>query len=169
MFYIYFLDNVHLDSRLISYTKHKWPVENMGSQFWDILRQGIWASFTGGWYYEPKHSIFTNTFHLYLWLILLCLPFFIHLVIDIFYLFWPRYNDFTFYHCCMFVFQYISDTIVWILYSSIVSLLITIIKLINWSLHHMFDTTEYIIEEDSQKDSNNELECRRPPLKEPNK
>ncbi|XP_025412111.1 pecanex-like protein 1 isoform X3 [Sipha flava] len=115
----------------------------MGSQFWDILRQGIWASFTGGWYYEPKHSIFTNTFHLYLWLILLCLPFFIHL--------------------------YISDMFVWILYSSIVSLIITIIKLVNWSLHHMFDTTEYIVEEDSKKDSNTELECRRPPLKEPNK
>lgn len=59
--------------------------------------------------------------------------------------------------------------LVWILYSSIVSLIITIIKLINWSLHHMFDTTEYIVEEDSKKDSNSEFECRRPPLKEPNK
>lgn len=58
---------------------------------------------------------------------------------------------------------------VWILYSSIVSLIITIIKLINWSLHHMFDTTEYIVEEDTKKDSNIELECRRLPLKEPNK
>ncbi|XP_050441269.1 pecanex-like protein 1 isoform X2 [Adelges cooleyi] len=115
----------------------------MGSQFWDILRQGIWASFTGGWYYEPKHSIFTNTFHLYLWLILLCLPFFVHL--------------------------YVSDIIVWILYSTIVSLIITIIKFVNWSLHHMFDTTEYIVEEDIKKDSNTDLECRRPPLKEPNK
>lgn len=57
---------------------------------------------------------------------------------------------------------------VWILYSSIISLMITIIKLINWSLHHMFDTTEYIVE-DSKKDSNIEFECHRPPLKEPNK
>lgn len=58
---------------------------------------------------------------------------------------------------------------VWILYSSIVSLIITIIKLINWSLHRMFDTTEYIVEEDAKKDSNVEIECRRPPLKEPTK
>ncbi|VVC36055.1 Hypothetical protein CINCED_3A002996 [Cinara cedri] len=115
----------------------------MGSQFWDILRQGIWASFTGGWYYEPKHSIFTNTFHLYLWILLFSLPFFIHL--------------------------YLSDMLIWILYSSTVSLIITIIKLVNWSLHHMFDTTEYIVEEDTKMDSNIELECRRPPIKEPNK
>ncbi|XP_050525456.1 pecanex-like protein 1 [Daktulosphaira vitifoliae] len=115
----------------------------MGSQFWDILRQGIWASFTGGWYYEPKHSIFTNTFHLYLWLILLCLPFFVHL--------------------------YVSDILIWLLYSTIVSLIITIIKCINWSLHCMFDTTEYIVEEDTKKDSSSDLECRRPPLREPNK
>ncbi|KAL5239767.1 hypothetical protein ACI65C_007177 [Semiaphis heraclei] len=114
----------------------------MGSQFWDILRQGIWASFTGGWYYEPKHSIFTNTFHLYLWLILLCLPFFIHL--------------------------YISEMFIWILYSSIVSLIITIIKLVNWSLHHMFDTTEYIVE-DTKKNRSSELEGRRPALRAPNK
>lgn len=58
---------------------------------------------------------------------------------------------------------------VWILYSSIVSSVITIIKLINWSLHRMFDTTEYIIEEDAKRDNNTDLECRRAPLKEPNK
>lgn len=92
--------------KLYKDTKHKWSVENMGSQFWDILRQGIWASFTGGWYYEPKHSIFTNTFHLYLWLILLCLPFFIHLVIYIFIiiLFCWMINNFLFYHCCTYYF-----------------------------------------------------------------
>lgn len=33
----------------------------------------------------------------------------------------------------------------------------------------MFDTTEYIVEEDTKKDSNSELECRRPTFKEPNK
>lgn len=58
---------------------------------------------------------------------------------------------------------------VWALYSSIVSLIIIIIKLINWSLHHMFDTTEYIVEEDTKKDSNIELDCCRPPFKEPTK
>lgn len=57
----------------------------------------------------------------------------------------------------------------WILYSSIVSLIITIIKLINWSLHHMFDTTEYIVEKDTKKDRNTELDGRRPALRERNK
>ncbi|XP_060872940.1 pecanex-like protein 1 [Metopolophium dirhodum] len=113
----------------------------MDPQFWDILRQGIWASFTGGWYYEPKHSIFTNTFHLYLWLILLCLPFFIHL--------------------------FKSEMFIWILYSSIVCLIITIIKLVNWSLHHMFDTTEYIVE-DTKKNRSSELEGDHSALREPN-
>ncbi|XGW12051.1 hypothetical protein V3C99_013042 [Haemonchus contortus] len=46
----------------------------------EILRQGIWASLTGGWYYEPSHSIFCNTVHLYLWLVLLIIPFVVGLV-----------------------------------------------------------------------------------------
>ncbi|TMS34664.1 hypothetical protein L596_002205 [Steinernema carpocapsae] len=40
----------------------------------EIARQGIWASLTGGWYYEPSHSIFCNTTHLYLWILLVLLP-----------------------------------------------------------------------------------------------
>ena len=53
---------------------------NMGSHALEILRQGIWASLTGGWFYDPHQSIFCNTFHLYLWLFLLCLPFTLYLV-----------------------------------------------------------------------------------------
>jgi hypothetical protein len=45
-----------------------------------ILRQGIWASVTGGWFYDPHQSIFSNTFHLYLWMSLLVLPLILHLV-----------------------------------------------------------------------------------------
>ena len=52
----------------------------MGSHALEILRQGIWASLTGGWFYDPHQSIFCNTFHLYLWLFLLCLPFTLYLV-----------------------------------------------------------------------------------------
>ena len=52
----------------------------MGSQMLDMLRQGVWASLTGGWYYDPYHKIFTNTFHLYVWLSLFCLPLSFHLV-----------------------------------------------------------------------------------------
>ena len=52
----------------------------MGSQLLDMLRQGVWASLTGGWYYDPHHKLFTNTFHLYVWLSLFCLPLSFHLV-----------------------------------------------------------------------------------------
>lgn len=52
----------------------------MGSQTLEILRQGVWASLTGGWFFDPHQEIFTNTFHFYLWIILLCLPFSLYLV-----------------------------------------------------------------------------------------
>jgi hypothetical protein len=52
----------------------------MGSQTLEILRQGVWASLTGGWFYDPHLDVFSNTFHLYVWLFLLCLPFTIYLV-----------------------------------------------------------------------------------------
>lgn len=52
----------------------------MGSQTLEILRQGVWASLTGGWFYDPHQNNFCNTFHLYVWLLLLCLPFTLYLV-----------------------------------------------------------------------------------------
>lgn len=52
----------------------------MGSQTLEILRQGVWASLTGGWFFDPHQEIFTNTFHFYLWILLLCLPFSLYLV-----------------------------------------------------------------------------------------
>lgn len=56
----------------------------MGSQLLEILRQGIWASLTGGWFYDPHQDMFHNTFHLYIWLFLLCLPFSIFVVSTVF-------------------------------------------------------------------------------------
>lgn len=52
----------------------------MGSQTLEILRQGVWASLTGGWFYDPHQDVFCNTLHLYIWLFLLCLPFTIYVV-----------------------------------------------------------------------------------------
>lgn len=52
----------------------------MGSQTIEILRQGVWASLTGGWFYDPHQNIFCNAIHLYLWLFLLCTPFVTYLV-----------------------------------------------------------------------------------------
>lgn len=40
----------------------------------EILRQGVWGSLTGGWYYDPRQSLFANTVHMYLWLVLFLLP-----------------------------------------------------------------------------------------------
>lgn len=52
-----------------------WEEQSMGSQTLEIIRQGVWASITGGWFYDPSQTLFCNTFHLYVWLFLLCLPF----------------------------------------------------------------------------------------------
>jgi len=45
-----------------------------------ILQQGIWASATGGWFFDAHQNIFSNTFHLYVWLFLLCLPMTLYMV-----------------------------------------------------------------------------------------
>lgn len=52
----------------------------MGSQVVQTLRQGVWASLTGGWYHDPDQGKFNNSCHLYLWLFLLMLPLSLHLV-----------------------------------------------------------------------------------------
>lgn len=39
----------------------------IGDHIAEIARQGIWASLTGGWCYEPSNTIFCNTIHLYIW------------------------------------------------------------------------------------------------------
>ncbi|KAF5299608.1 hypothetical protein FQA39_LY11523 [Lamprigera yunnana] len=94
----------------------------MGSQTLEIFRQGIWASLTGGWFYDPHQDVFCNTFHLYLWLLLLCLPFTI-------YLYFP------------------PSVITWYLYCGVISLTFTLVKLVNYGLHHMYNTTECIKED----------------------
>ncbi|GLV35789.1 pecanex [Carabus blaptoides fortunei] len=94
----------------------------MGSQTLEILRQGVWASLTGGWFYDPHQDVFCNTFHLYIWLFLLCLPFTI-------YVYFP------------------PSAYIWYLYCGSVTLVFTSIKVINYALHHMYDTSECIQEE----------------------
>ncbi|XP_012285092.1 pecanex-like protein 1 isoform X2 [Orussus abietinus] len=93
----------------------------MGSQTLEILRQGVWASLTGGWFYDPHLDIFSNTFHLYVWLFLLCLPFTI-------YLYFPP----TLY--------------VWLAYCSSIVALFGTIKCVNHALHSVYDTTECLEE-----------------------
>ncbi|XP_064214797.1 pecanex-like protein 1 isoform X2 [Tribolium castaneum] len=96
--------------------------QQMGSQTLEILRQGVWASLTGGWFFDPHQDVFCNTFHLYIWLFLLCLPFTI-------YVYFPPTKYMWYFYC-------LSVTIV-----------LAVIKLVNYGLHHMYDTSECIHEE----------------------
>ena len=46
----------------------------------EVLLQGVWSSFTGGWYYDPNATLLTNTVHMYIWLVLFSLPMSLYLV-----------------------------------------------------------------------------------------
>jgi len=52
----------------------------MKSNVMKFAQQGIWPTISGGWYYDSNHSSFANIFHLYTWLLLLCLPYVIYQV-----------------------------------------------------------------------------------------
>ncbi|XP_061376785.1 protein pecanex isoform X4 [Danaus plexippus] len=101
----------------------------MGSQTLEILRQGIWASLTGGWFYDPHQNLFCNTVHLYIWLFLLCLPFSV-------YLYFP------------------PASLGWLIYCVLVAVLFTSLKLINHSLHHIYDTNELIVVQSANETGN---------------
>lgn len=105
----------------------------MGSQMLDILRQGVWASLSGGWYYDPHHRLFTNTFHLYTWLFLFTLPLSLHL-------YFPT-----------------SAWYVWLVYAAIIGVTFTIIKVVNGLLHHLFDTGEVVEESEGGGEEGEQL------------
>ncbi|KAH7727243.1 Pecanex [Aphelenchoides avenae] len=86
----------------------------------EIARQGIWASLTGGWCYEPANSIFCNTLHLYVWSTLLVLPILLGIFAG-------------------------SDWSLFFAYIAFVAVGFTILKLVVSYLHRIFDTTEPII------------------------
>ncbi|XP_012936159.1 pecanex-like protein 1 [Aplysia californica] len=89
----------------------------MGSHILDILRQGIWASLTGGWFYDPQQQVFCNTFHMYLWAFLLAFPLVVHSIVE-------------------------ASVLVWGIYCGVICLLFTWIKVVNFKLHYLFDTGE---------------------------
>lgn len=93
----------------------------MGFQTWSICTEGIWASVTGGWYYDKKQSHFSNLFHLYIWLIFLCLPF-------VNYIFFNTYFS-------------------WFIYCIFIGTTFTIIKFTNAYFHRIFDTGNCIKDE----------------------
>ncbi|XP_055855504.1 protein pecanex [Episyrphus balteatus] len=113
----------------------------MGSQTLEILRQGVWASLTGGWFYDPHQDVFCNTVHLYLWLFLLCSPF-------VAYLYFPK------------------TLITWGTYCLSTTLVITAVKIINMALHRLYDKAQAMSESNlknpffkGSKDIEREEEC----------
>ncbi|MBZ3881663.1 Pecanex-like protein 2 [Sciurus carolinensis] len=91
----------------------------MVSQVLQLLRQGVWAALTGGWYHDPEQSKFTNSCHLYLWLFLLLLPLALHLACP-------------------------PNAVTALLYCSSVAVVFTTIKLVSYRLHLMFDEGEVV-------------------------
>uniref|UniRef100_A0A3Q2TFL4 Pecanex-like protein n=1 Tax=Fundulus heteroclitus TaxID=8078 RepID=A0A3Q2TFL4_FUNHE len=91
----------------------------MGSQALQILRQGVWASLTGGWYVDPHQSTFSNCFHLYLWIFLLAFPFLLYMALP-------------------------PSLVVAGVYSAVVAIFFTAIKVVNYRLHAMFDLGEIV-------------------------
>uniref|UniRef100_A0A670JSN9 Pecanex-like protein n=1 Tax=Podarcis muralis TaxID=64176 RepID=A0A670JSN9_PODMU len=97
----------------------------MGSQVLQILRQGVWASLTGGWFFDPHQSTFSNCFHLYTWIFLLVFPFLLYMVS-----------------------LGLSSIVVAGVYCAVVATFFTTVKTINYRLHTMFDQGE-IVEKNS--------------------
>ncbi|XP_047739619.1 pecanex-like protein 2 [Hyalella azteca] len=100
----------------------------MGSQSVEILRQGVWASLTGGWFFDPGKSMFCNTFHLYMWLYLACAPFSISL-------------------------SGVGWWLGWVMHLTLLFIVSALIKAMNYVLHHLFDTAQCHVEEDSSNSS----------------
>uniref|UniRef100_A0A8C8CCD2 Pecanex-like protein n=1 Tax=Oncorhynchus tshawytscha TaxID=74940 RepID=A0A8C8CCD2_ONCTS len=91
----------------------------MGSQLVQTLRQGVWASLTGGWYHDPDQNTFNNSCHLYLWMFLLMLPLSLHLALP-------------------------PTTMALSIYCTSVTIFFITIKMVNYRLHVMFDKGDVV-------------------------
>lgn len=98
----------------------------MKSQILSILRQGIWASLTGGWFYDHNQTHFLNIFHLYSWLFLFSLPI-------------------VTYYCLkkFFPIVFTSFNSAWIFYCLLISTFFLTVKLFNQYLHYLFDKNKF--------------------------
>uniref|UniRef100_A0A674MF88 Pecanex-like protein n=1 Tax=Takifugu rubripes TaxID=31033 RepID=A0A674MF88_TAKRU len=92
----------------------------MGSQVVQTLRQGVWASLTGGWYHDPDQNKFNNSCHLYLWLFFLMMPLSLHLALP-------------------------PTTMALSIYCTFTTIFFILIKLANYRLHLMFDEGEAVV------------------------
>ncbi|XP_055496805.1 pecanex-like protein 1 isoform X3 [Leucoraja erinacea] len=97
----------------------------MGSQTLQILRQGVWASITGGWYYDPHQNTFVNAFHLYIWLFFLCFPFTLYMALP-------------------------SSMIIVGSYSAVIAAVFIVLKAVNYRLHSTLDEGEIVDRSNSE-------------------
>ncbi|XP_066534602.1 pecanex-like protein 1 isoform X2 [Hoplias malabaricus] len=91
----------------------------MGSQTLQILRQGVWASITGGWYYDPHQNTFVNALHLYIWLFLLCFPFTLYMALP-------------------------PSMVIVGVYCGVIAAMFVLLKAVNYRLHTALDEGEVI-------------------------
>ncbi|XP_051251959.1 pecanex-like protein 1 isoform X2 [Dicentrarchus labrax] len=91
----------------------------MGSQTLQILRQGVWASVTGGWYYDPDQNTFVNALHLYIWLFLLCFPFTLYMALQ-------------------------PTMVIVGIYCGVIAAMFLLLKMVNYRLHHALDEGEVV-------------------------
>uniref|UniRef100_A0A3Q2QYH1 Pecanex-like protein n=1 Tax=Fundulus heteroclitus TaxID=8078 RepID=A0A3Q2QYH1_FUNHE len=119
----------------------------MGSHVVQTLRQGVWASLTGGWYHDPDQNKFNNSCHLYLWIFLLMLPLSLHLALP-------------------------PTTMALSIYCTSITVFFVLIKLANYRLHLMFDEGEAVVRSSlsdlskaQEKKSNASDSCQPPSLR----
>uniref|UniRef100_A0A8C3XY67 Pecanex-like protein n=1 Tax=Catharus ustulatus TaxID=91951 RepID=A0A8C3XY67_CATUS len=89
----------------------------MGSQVLQILRQGVWAALSGGWYQDPHQGAGVNALHLYLWLFLLGFPFTLYMV---------------------------SAEPALAVYCPVIAALFIVLKMVNYRLHRALDEGEIV-------------------------
>ncbi|XP_061646869.1 pecanex-like protein 2 isoform X1 [Phyllopteryx taeniolatus] len=92
----------------------------MGSHIAQTLRQGVWASLTGGWYHDPEQQKFNNSCHLYLWIFLLMLPLSLHLALP-------------------------PTTMALSIYCASITIFFVLVKTGNYRLHVLFDEGEAVV------------------------
>uniref|UniRef100_A0A8C3RQ87 Pecanex-like protein n=1 Tax=Chelydra serpentina TaxID=8475 RepID=A0A8C3RQ87_CHESE len=91
----------------------------MGSQALQILRQGVWAALSGGWYQDPHQGAGVNALHLYLWLFLLGFPFTLYMVSA-------------------------APTPPLAVYCPVIAALFIVLKMVNYRLHRALDEGEIV-------------------------
>ncbi|XP_055014030.1 pecanex-like protein 1 isoform X2 [Boleophthalmus pectinirostris] len=101
----------------------------MGSQTLQILRQGVWASVTGGWYYDPDQNTFVNALHLYIWLFLLCFPFTLYMALP-------------------------PTMVIVGIYCGVIAGMFLLLKTVNYRLHHALDEGEVVERKAKENQSN---------------